>query len=217
MHKINNEIALHKKDHMLFIGFNIFPKDYRQKLNLPMQHLSIDTGKHKFFNKIMVDIPNKNYSSNQIKYYLDTYADKIIKGTFPINLLKTDYLSSKYDKFTSYYDKQGYSFVPQDDIFRAITDLDKQSLKRTEIKHKTVYIPSLFKATDIIPVNKRTPVEGFLDRDNAIVHIKNKLKRPSPVYIYKANPDQFHVIDGKLIATQPIKIIEEESMLLSVN
>ena len=123
--------SLHKSNtrHILFLGFNIFPKDYRQKIVLPVSPT------HRF----LIEMSNKKYSENQIKYYLNTYGEKIIKGTFPLRLLEKTYLESKYDKFITFYDKHGYKFSPLDKIRNEVISIDKelfQQMNRVKSEQK---------------------------------------------------------------------------------
>lgn len=284
--RINSRLSELTAKSVLFLGFNIFPKDYRQKINLPLRNMHSG--------KLIIDLTNKKYASNQIKYYLDKYSEKIIKGTFPLNLLKTDYLTSKYDKFTSYYHKHGYNFIPSDKIIDTILKLEKEEIEdgafikennvvdlvkksKNKIKNKSdknssinvilqkqttsksssesihtatinelqltteknkfpdiitepkigskieskldkkMYVATLFKSGKYIPVNHRTPLEGFISKEEAIKVIRLKINKPTPVYIYQVNGDQFELINKKFIATKPVEIISEESTLMSVN
>ena len=201
--------------HILFIGFNIFPKDYRVKINLPMAPLQINIGNNIYLNKIFYDIRPSSYAANQIKFYLKAYTDKIVRGAFPLNLLNTQYLGNKYEKFTEYYYKQGYSPVPHNNLIDLIKQLNKQLINRDKIIDKTVYIATLYKAGDTIPVNGRTPIEGFLNKEDAITNIKTKIKHNAPIYLYKISADQFNMVDGKLFATQSLNPTNEETLLLT--
>jgi len=206
--KINKELESIDKNSVLFLGFNIFPKDYRIKINLPM-----GTGKS---NKFIFDIKADKYASNQIKYYLNAYGDKIIKGNFPLNLLNHNYLINKYDKFTIHYQKQGYINILQNELLKIIIQEEKQSQSFNCFSNQNIYVATLFKSNDIIPVNNRTPIEGFFTKEDAINFIKTKIKNNVPIYLYQVKADQFHLINGKLIASHPLTPISEESLLLTI-
>lgn len=213
--KMTNQIEKETdpQKHILFVGFNIFPKDYRVKIGLPIQNLVEEPD---IFNKIFFDTKPYTYAANQIKYYLKTYPDKIVNGSFNLSLLNAQYLASKYEKFSEYYHKQGYNPVSKYDIKDLVLKLDKKLLDKDKISHKNIYIATLFRANGLIPVNSKTPLEGFLSRENAIANIKTKTNKNTPIYIYQSRADQFQLVDGKLMATQQIDPIEEESILLTI-
>jgi hypothetical protein len=214
--QINAIIKEHKDDNILFLGFNIFPKDYRIKINLPFEEISVTSGSNKYSNKMLYDTQSSKYAANQIKYYLNAFSDKIIKGTFPLNLLKPEYLSEKYDKFSNYYHEHNYQPVPDDQLVSVIDKFCTQLKMRGGLINKTIYIATMFKSGDSIPVNSRTPIQGYYTKDDAISALKAKMKKPGPVYIYEISGDQFNIIDGRLIATKTIYPINEESLLLTV-
>lgn len=206
---INKYLRQYRKDNILFLGFNIFPKDYRIRINIELPPNSL--------NKIIFDIKPNIYSANQIKFYLTAYSDRIIKGTFPLNLLKIDYLSEKYEKFTRYYEKLQYAPVNNESLMSTINKLDKQLVDIKKISGKNIFIATLYKSGDTIPVNTKTPIEGFLTKEAAINNIRQKLKKYGPIYLYEIKAEQFSMVDGKLIAVQPLYPIREESFLLSQN
>jgi len=214
---INKKISENNDCHIIFIGFNIFPKDYRIKIALPIPVLAIKTEKSRYFNKIIYDTKPNIYAANQIKYYLKMYPDRIIRGIFPLNLLNLEYLAAKYDKFTNFYYKQGYTLVDQNNMTQTISQLNNQLVNMDRISNKLIYVATLFKSGDIMPVNGKTQIEGFLTKDEAIENIKHKIKKPSPIYLYEMDPKQFHMLDGKLIATQELYPLNEESLMLSAN
>ncbi|AGC02029.1 hypothetical protein H012_gp430 [Acanthamoeba polyphaga moumouvirus] len=169
-------------------------------------------------NKIIYDISAIDYASNQIKYYLNKYQDKIIKGTFPLNLLKQDYLISKYQKFTDFYLKQGYNFVTKDfiyDIIQQFHNIYNQYSGKIDNSH-IIYIAITFKAGKTIPANKKMPIEGFTTRQEALDNLKPKVNNTTPVYLYESSIDQFEIQNGKFISVKPINIINEESLLLTI-
>jgi len=205
---INDKLDQYKKYHILFIGFNIFPKDYRIRINIPVPLLISPN------NKIIFDIKPTMYASNQIKFYLKKYSDKIIRGVFPLNLLQMEYLVSKYEKFTQFYDNLGYEWVDQKMLFNIIQKLDTQICQIEEIPNN-VYVATLYKSSDIIPVNSRTPVQGFMTKNEAIDNIQSKIIPGTPIYLYEINANQFHMIDGKLMAINTLNVINFESLLLT--
>ncbi|QGR54020.1 hypothetical protein [Moumouvirus maliensis] len=207
-----------KNKTIIILGFNIFPKDYRIKFNLDMLIYSTNYDNKYYNNKIIYDISPIDYACNQIKYYLNKYQDKIIKGTFPLNLLKQDYLISKYQKFTDFYLKQGYNFVTKDFINNIINQFyHMQNEYSGKIKTSNIiYIAITFKAGKIIPANKKMPIEGFMTRIEALDNLKPKINNTTPVYLYESNIDQFEIQNGKFISTKPINIINEESLLLTI-
>lgn len=102
-------------DKIIIIGFNIFPKDYRVRVNLPLADYS---------KKIIYGTSSESYAENQIKYYYSTFIDKIRMEQFPPNLIKHKYVRDKYDKFTAFYEKIGYETIPDTDIIDIIFKLD---------------------------------------------------------------------------------------------
>ncbi|XWV26126.1 hypothetical protein QJ857_gp0954 [Tupanvirus soda lake] len=212
---VNNEINKYDNYHILFIGFNIFPKDYRIRINIPLPLLSINNESGKYFNKMIYDIKPATYASNQIKYYLKNYADRIIRGVFPLDLLNLQYLICKYEKFSQFYDRLGYVHVPQNELFNVILKLDKQ-LYEIEKLPNNVYVATIYKSGDTIPVNMTTPIQGFLTKEEAINNLREKVSSGTPIYVYEVKANQFHMLDGKLIATKVLNPVNEESLLLTV-
>ena len=116
--RINAELNDYKGYRILFLGFNIFPKDYRIKIDLSVPAIPTT--------KLIYSVKPAKYAANQIKFYLKSYTDKIVKGTFPLNLLKPDFVAGKYDKFTTYYDKKGYALTSPSEILKMINHQDQQ-------------------------------------------------------------------------------------------
>lgn len=295
---IDNELSFVNNQYIIFVGFNIFPKDYRVKINLP-----IDSDGSEIHKKIIFNIPSTLYAENQIQYYINTQSARIIKGKFPLNLLKPEYLKNKYDKFTSFYEKQGYLPVDINDLIahiqklivsiplnstnslfsnptirlnsssqldgssdnvssgsvQLVEDLDKkitdssvQLLKDKNLRESTVqlinapvnkykidnlvkptaisitnidtlskseknvFVATMFKCGDVIPVNSRTPLEGFYTREAAIKNMKTRIKKITQIYLYEIRAEQFSKINGKLIATQSLYPTNEDSYLLTI-
>ena len=208
LEEIDGKLLLYNGHKIIFIGFNIYPKDYRIKINIPLPPQANNRG---FF-----DTDANLYASNQIKYYLKTYSDKIIRGDFPTNLLKHDYLESKYDKFIQYYANLGYIGIPSDELYNTIIELSQQIIDIEKLPNDKIYVATLYKSGDIIPVNSKTPIEGFISKDDAINNIRPKIKTNTPIYVYEINPEQFRMLGGKLMATQELYPINEESCLLTI-
>jgi len=210
---------------ILFIGHNMFPKDYRIKvdLNIPvLPKLDLDNLNMK---RININSPNliiyqmkpEIYAANQIKFYLNTYSNKIIKGTFPINLLQTTYLSNKYQKVLDYYAKQNYQIVQTGDISKVISNLASNNDLIQYALNRSLYAVTLYKTNGIIPINQRTPLQVFSTKSDAVAfmrsYIKNKLR---PVYIHKIKSQPITIIDHKMYITGGVVYpIEEESVLLT--
>nr|URM62162.1 hypothetical protein [Mimivirus sp.] len=165
---------------IIIIGFNIFPKDYRVKMKIEIQPLSINLNDISYNNTIIYDINPFDYASNQIKFYLNKYQEKIIRGTFPLNLLKQDYLKNKYEKITDCYSKQGYTRVNKKYIIESVNQFLEQSLIHQQImKHvmdNIVYVATFYKAKDIIHANSKLPIYGFITKQEALNDIKPRIK-----------------------------------------
>ena len=198
--KYKMENAMVTKENHILIGFNIFPKDYRIKVNVESS------------NKFLFNIKPTIYASNQIKFHIERYADMIINGSFPLRLLNFEYLKNRYDKFITYYGQQGYELYDINEIISKIKLLDDDN---KSLKNSVVYIATLFKSINTIPVGNRMQIEGFVKKQDAINRIKNKLSSSSPIYVYSIKGDQFEMINGKLIATSVLTPFEEESIMVS--
>ncbi|AUV58516.1 hypothetical protein [Bandra megavirus] len=205
---------------IIIIGFNIFPKDYRVKMKIEIQPLSINLNDISYNNTIIYDINPFDYASNQIKFYLNKYQDKIIRGTFPLNLLKQDYLKNKYEKITDCYSKQGYVRINKKYIIESINQFLEQSLIHQQIMEHVidniVYVATFYKAKDIIQANPKLPIYGFITKQEALNDIKPRIKKQIPIYIYQVHSDHFQIQDGKLVSIKPVKIIEFEPILLTI-
>ena len=208
---IYQQLDKYDKYHVLFIGINIHPKDFRVKVNIPIPVLQTK----EYFNKIIFDVSPTTFASNQIRFYLDNYSDLIIRGKFSLDFLKLDYLVNRYEKFSLFYSKLDYTHVPNDELLIVVKKLDKQLLRIEKIPHH-IYVATLYKSGDIIPVNTKTPIQGFLTKEAAIENIKSQVNANKPIYIYEVKAEQFHMLDGKLVATQVLNPINEESMLLTI-
>ena len=198
---INNKINETPNEKIVLLGLNIFPKDYRQKINL-----SLDLSKE---NRFSIDMSLNTYCSNQIKYYLRKFEAEIISGKFPLNLLSHDYLSMRYEKIITHYDKYGYKMITMEQLPVII-----EKLKKEPDIQKYVYVPSHIKAHDYFPVNSRTPQQGFLHRDDAISYLHRISKKPTTVHIYQVPIDHFQMLGGKMVAMNELPILEAESFIL---
>lgn len=210
---IDKEINKLDKYHILFIGFHIFPKDYRIRVNLPIRSIIISNSK--ISNKIIFNIRPKIYAANQIKFYLEKYSDRIIMGKFPLDLLNTSYLSSKYDKFTHYYSKLDYCYVDHKILCSVIKQLDEELSSFSKLSNKTVYVATTFKCKDVIPVMANKPIEGYFTKEEAIDNIRRRIKKKIAIYVYKIRAEQFEMIDGKLASRHELYPMDEESLLLT--
>lgn len=204
---LEDDLEKYAKNKVLIIGFNIFPKDYRVKINIPNLNK---------IGKLIFNLKPEIYASNQIKYYINVYANRIIKGVFPLNLLNLHYLANKYDKFTNFYAHHGYVYVEHNKLLDLIVKLENRVSEKENLADKTVYVATLYKSGDIIPINSKKPLEGFLTKEEAINQIRHT-NNPNnmPIYVYKIKADQFDLNNGKIIASNAIHPFEEESILLT--
>lgn len=212
--KIMEKISENNNHHILFVGFNVFPKDYRIWVNIPMSIL-VENGSG-YTNRIIFDIKSTIYAANQIKFYLKTYSDRIIMGKFPLILLNTEYLVDKYEKICLFYDKHGYVPFQNENILDVIKKLDEQIGELNKISDKNIFIATIYKSNDIIPVNAKTPLQGFFTKKDAINYMRTIIKNTTPIYIYEVGATQFNMIDGKLIANQALYPVNEEPYLLTI-
>jgi hypothetical protein len=215
--KIDQEMMNLTNDrHILFVGFNIFPKDFRIRIALPLPEQSTTTAP----SRIMFDIKSGMYAMNQIKYYLNTYSERIVKGTFPLNLLKNSYLEEKYDKIINHYHQYNYRLVGPSELCESIQTLDqtldKQSRMAQQIETKPLYIVTMYKSTDLIPVNVGKPLPVYRTKEEALDAIKPNLKNNKPVYVYQIPPTNVQLVDDKLVLKVAEKPINEESVLLTI-
>lgn len=214
--QIDKLVGKYNDYRILFIGFNIYPKDYRVKVNLPL--IAMPKGST-LKNKIICDMTATVFASGQIKHYIRTYHDRIIRGVFPLELLKHAYLCEKHDKFVNYYKSNGYYSQSVDQLMNVILQLDNQLNNQlimiNAIDNNYVYVATLFKSADVIPASPKTPIIGFVSLTDAKQYIKKINNSGGPVYIYTVSIDQFQLIDGKMISTNPIFPMKEESIILT--
>jgi hypothetical protein len=182
-------------DPKIILGFNIFPKDYRVKIELSPE-----------CPKIIYKLTSNEYTSNQIKYYLKTFENAISKGEFNMDLIKYDFIKKKYDKFTKFYLSKGYHILSDEQIF------DKLNLCE---KHKFLYIATRAPSKELIPVNTKTPVQAFLTKRDAVNNIRKYIKKNDMIYIYEIDPKTFEENQGKYFTKQLIFPLNEDVITLS--
>ena len=187
---------------ILFIGYNIFPKDYRVKIDLQLPETALTC---------IYQTDYSEYSNNQIQYYLDKYRDKIIKGTFPLNLLDGSYITKKYAKVCEFYDRLGYQYLDTNTLIKRIKK------NRIPAAKPTYYLATLYKSTNIIPVNYRTPIELFLTKKEAIDAVSRSIKRPTnrQIYLYHINTTDIQKKSGRLYTKKSVIPHKEKLIILS--
>lgn len=186
---------------IISLGYNVFPKDYRIKVNIPTD------------NKIIFDINSQTWARNQINFYIDTYRDRIANGKFPTTLLDHCHLINKHEKLLSMYESRGYEFVPKNNL---LEHLDTLSKEMTRLGDGYAYVAIPYKAGDVIPVNVGKPIQGFLTKTEATNHLKSKLKTMMPIYLYKVKREQFEATNGKLIAHLELHPVEEKCLMPTI-
>jgi hypothetical protein len=210
---INSEIESNPNAHILFVGFNIFPKDFRIKVNLDMSNIPANS---KNPNKIIINIKSDMYAMNQIKYYLTAHHNKIIKGVFPINLLKSSYVGEKYEKVTNYYHNHDYQLIDQEKLLDIISKLVEQITVQDRIKNQTFFIATLFKSEDLIPIGQNKSMEVFLTKDEAVNAVKSKIKKNRPIFVYQIDSSSVVFLENKYYLNSGVQPINEESILLTI-
>lgn len=191
---------------ILFIGFNIYPKDYRVMVSLPM----IRADRRWFF-----DIVPQTFASNQIKHNLQTYQDRIIKGTFPIDLIRLDYLAAKYTKFTSYYLRKKYAPLSKDRALDQINKVLAEIATAATLPEYLYYASSIAHGDTIVP-RKREPIIGYASKDEALAEIRSKVKPMSVVQLYQIASSQFQLVDGRCQSLNPVFPVSVESILITL-
>lgn len=202
---------------ILYIGFNIYAKDYRQKVNLPIDNFNMTINGKEYSNHIILETSATLFATNQISHYLDKYRSKIIAGTLPLYLLDREYLKSRYDKFFTYYMNQGYQRFPMDtndnlgQLVEYIIDLEKL----IDTNNRSIFYPTVFGANTngegTLPVSKA--IQGFATRDEAMKHIRTAMSTiTAPIHLYELRGGAFRNINGKYIASgvNEIQILNEE-------
>lgn len=220
MTKIIDKKLKNNTNYIIFLGINLFPKDYRIYVKLPdilskTNTLSKTNNTKNNMNKLIYSIKSSNYAANQIKFYLKTYQDKIINGTFPVDFLKTEYLISKYEKIIDFYCSCEYVLVDKDDMICTIDKIIKKYDNMSNLSNKIVYVATLYKCGNFIPSRSKTPIIGHLDKKDAINMIRTKNKKNIPFYLYEVSANQFQPINGELVANNHIYPKNVEQILLT--
>lgn len=221
LQKINAEFNLgidsasNTNNCFLFVGFNVFPKDYRVRVNLLLPHISFRCNDINISNKIIVETEPKLFAMNQIRYYLKVYEKNIVQGKFPLYLLDTNHIIGKYDKFSQNYSKMGYTFVHLSELSSCINCMCNDYLQKKNMAQKKIYIATMFRTGDTMVINSKTPIEGFLTKDDALKNLRKKFNTHNKqIYIYEFVGEQFTYVNNKILATQNIHPINEEMLIL---
>jgi hypothetical protein len=198
----------------ILIGFNLHPKDYRHKLKLPLR----DIIHSRYANRIILDVGSDKFASNIIGYYLDKFRSQIIDGTFPLKLLKKDFIKGKHYKVTLMYEKMGYKYIELDDIFAALEYLAKINKSDAELPNtiKEVFVVLPYETANSIPVNVRTPLTGYNSKSKAIEEYTKKFipNGVTRLFIYTVDPTNFQSRDGILFAKKSVKILLMENQIV---
>ena len=205
---MGNEIErLHQEAQLpvLFLGFNIYPKDYRVSVPVP----SLPSNGCWFF-----DTVPQSYASNQIKYHLDTYRDRIIKGIFPTNLLNLDYLAAKYSKFTAYYLRKKYTPLSKKNWSEAIQQR-LEEIEETKRLPEVVYYASKINHGDTILPKKGKPLVFYLTSQEALDSIRETGAPMSVIHLYRVPSCQCQVVNGICQSIQAVFPSDSESVLLT--
>ena len=195
---------------VLFVGFNIFPKDYRIKLHLPVDNLTFGEQHQKISNKILVDNHSSDFARKTINYYLKKYSKDIVEGKFPLNLLNHEYLKDKHFKFSKHYENLHYSFVPFESLLSIIKHFNNIANDTNKVINKIeqLYVVLPYKINNNIVVQTDKPVIGYIDKENAVNAYKKLNTKNKLVYLYKVDPVTFHLEANILKSTKDIKILD---------
>jgi hypothetical protein len=202
---------------IVFFGFNIFPKDYRVKVQLPIKRIGGANKSDQLYNFIQADIPSEEFTSNTIKYNLKKYEEKITHGKFPLSMLDVNYLSKKQEKFNLSYEKLGYKYQNLNEIPKIIFQLTRNlQTKHTKIDTKPLYLVLPYKlSSGTIPVDTFRSIKGFTSPKDAMTNYQLNTKNNSTIiYLYTVSPHSFHLINGELNAVSNIEIIRMDEKIL---
>ena len=94
-----------------------------------------------------------------------------------------------------------------------IINLNKISLSKKNVSK--VYLATLYKSSNSIPVDVNRPIEGYYTRKEAINAIKKKINKSTTIFLYELNIGQFNIVNNKLLATKELKPLKEEMLLLT--
>jgi hypothetical protein len=186
---------------IIILGFNVYPKDYRISIDVPNPA-----------NKWYLDMDSKTFASNQIKYYLTTHSDKIIRGTFPINLLRLDYLSKRYQKFTLFYTCRKYVPIQINDMYSAVEKTLEQ-MKLNKTIPNILYVATISDPKDLILVMKGSQIEGFATKKEAINAISSRMTKTTVAHISVVDSTKFILHDNKYITRESIVPLNVETVL----
>jgi hypothetical protein len=191
---------------ILFIGFNIYPKDYRVMAVLPL----IRDDRKWFF-----DIVPDAFASNQIKHNLQTYQERIIKGTFPIDLIRFDYLKGRYSKFTAHYIRKKYHPLSK---FQSLNRIETvlAEIEQTSSLPENLYYASMITHGDTILPKKKEPIVAYVTKDEALDAIRQKVKPMSVVQLYQISSSQFQLVNGVCQSHNPVSPSSVESILITL-
>ncbi len=212
---INELFEKFSSDKIVVIGSNIFPKDYRIKIKIDTPNLSINYKNDNIGCNLIALVNSKKYASNQIKFYLDKYKDRIIDGKFPLKFLEHDTIEKKYEKFINFFEKNKYSYIDENDVQDVINKISEQYSFSKSITQDKIYVATLYNSGDTIPINSKMPMQGFLKRQDAINYIKTKIKKNVPIYVYQVDINQFTINDGKFMANNTLYPDQQESVMLT--
>ena len=205
---IDKNISKSKITFHLFIGYNVYPYDHRIKIDL-----GIKMRQDKIPTHIIYDIDTETYAENQIRFYLKNYQNKIIRGEFNLNLLKKDHIIKRFEKLLELYDNIGYKFIASSSINSHVYKLYKIVKDSEILQNRVIYFTTFHRVKNLIPVNSKTPLEGFHDRDEAILRAKNNNKKNLPIYLYKTSGENFKLIGNKLYTYQDCAVELSESIM----
>ncbi len=146
--------------------------------------------------KIIFNTSGKDYAKTMVDNHLKIYHDKIVGGSFPLKMLDINYVQNRYEKIINHYEKIGYEYKNLDEIIKIIDMSDKKA-----------YIALSYNCDDKLP-----PMEGFLSSKDAVNNLN-----VYPLYLYETMASNFNLVDNKLIANEPIKIIKKKMIRTSKN
>ncbi len=67
----------------------------------------------------------------------------------------------------NYYEKQGYIPIEAHELVPLKEELDDQLSAIKKISIKNVYVATIYRSKDVIPINTKTPIEGFFTKEEA--------------------------------------------------
>lgn len=205
---IDDLIKKSKLSYHLFIGYNVYPYDHRIKIDLGLKMRQDRIPTH-----IIYDIDTDVYAQCQIQFYLDTYREKIIRGQFNLNLLKKEHVTKRFEKLLEYYDGINYKFISPESINSHIYMLYKIAKDSVSVQDRVIYFATYHRIKNNIPINPKHPLEGFVDRSEAINRARELNTKKLPIYLYKTTGNNFNLVGGKLLAYANCDVELSESIL----